>query len=531
MGKTIGSGMIATSWLQNDSQPPKRTDLDDLAIKPAIVTLWWLSFWTVMGLCLGSFLNAVIYRLPRNRSLRNPLWSACPHCQHRIEWYDNLPVLSFILLSGRCRHCGVPISTRYLVIEVSMALIVLMLIDSLFIGHVRSGLSNSPFGLTDQLSLDWPILLAHVILFACLLPMAVIDLEHYWVDVRFTNLATIAGFILHTLWTPKHSAEWIRPFDTTAVMSLCAMVGLGIVWVVLLCEAHVDVEELGEEEEVEEPSPSVEEPRSPRRPPPSLASPSRAWGWIAVVVLVAMFVALWVDGTGWADLRHGARALLPLALFFGLIVSDGAIPRKADQQIAEAIHHERHGARRMVLSEFVLLLPAFAAAALGWWLMGRGGDLSAGISDALHAEVHVGRIGMLRNWAPLQGLATAATGYIIAGTVGWVVRIVFTLVFGKEALGTGDIHLMAAAGCVAGWPVVVLGFFLTCVLAMVGWLMTLPFKWTRALPLGPWLALSFLAVVVFYDSITQWPPIDRTIDMARLLFFGNSQPPVWESIP
>ena len=235
MAKPRGFGMIAPGWSQDDSQPPQGADaLDDFAIKPAINTLWWLGFWTALGLCLGSFLNAVIYRLPLNRSLRNPLWSACPHCRSRIRWYDNLPVVSFILLGGRCRNCSVPIATHYLVIEVTTALVLLLLIDAFFIGHVRSGLSGSPFGLTDQLSSDWPILLAHVILFACLLPMAVIDLKHYWVDVRFTNFATIAGFILHTLWTPKHSSEWIRPFDTTAAISFCAVIGLGCVWLVLL---------------------------------------------------------------------------------------------------------------------------------------------------------------------------------------------------------------------------------------------------------------------------------------------------------
>ena len=162
-------------------------------------TLWWLFFWTVLGLCVGSFLNAVIYRLPRNRSLLSPFWSACPDCGHRIRWYDNLPVISFILLRGRCRDCGLPISTGYMVIELSMALVVLMLLDAFFIGHVRSGLSNSPFGLIDRLSQDWPILLAHIILFACLLPMSVIDLKYYWVDVRFTNVVIVAGFILHAL--------------------------------------------------------------------------------------------------------------------------------------------------------------------------------------------------------------------------------------------------------------------------------------------------------------------------------------------
>ena len=92
--------------------------------------------------------------------------------------------------------------------------------------------------------------------------------------------------------------------------------------------------------------------------------------------------------------------------------------------------------------------------------------------------------------------------------------------------GAGDIHLMAATGCVAGWPVVFLGFFLTCWLAVVGWLIRwlLSRERSRALPLGPWLALSFLIVVIFFDSITQWPVVARFSDTVQMLFLLNSQP-------
>jgi prepilin signal peptidase PulO-like enzyme (type II secretory pathway) len=84
---------------------------------------------------------------------------------------------------------------------------------------------------------------------------------------------------------------------------------------------------------------------------------------------------------------------------------------------------------------------------------------------------------------------------------------------------------MAAAGCVAGWPIVVLGFFLTCGLAMIGWTACLPFKRSRAIPLGPWLSLSFLIVVIFYEPIVHWPPVDRAIILTQAMLAGNSQPP------
>ncbi|MHC4697081.1 MAG: A24 family peptidase [Planctomycetota bacterium] len=491
---------------------------------PLLVTVWWLGFWTAVGLCLGSFLNVVIYRLPRNRSLRAPLWSACPYCEHPIRWHDNLPILSFLALRGQCRDCRAPIPTRYLVVEATMALIVLMLIDALMIGEVRVGLSASRFGLTDHLAYDWPILAAHIVLLACLFSMSAIDLEHYWVDVRFTNLATVVGFALHILWTPKHSMAWSRPFDTTAAVSLLALVGLGLVWIVLVCQPHMDPEDFGEPEKGEEQFAAPDRSES-ELPMPPLEPASRIPGWIALFMLVVSFVWLVAAEVGTESSGDALRALVPLAFFFYLIVRESSIVRESDHEIVEAIEEERFGARSMVLGEFGLLLPALLLGCAGFYLMRAGGDLPEQVHAALHERTHVWGVAMMRSWSPLYGLATAASGYVIAGGLGWAVRIVFTLIFGKEAFGSGDIHLMAAAGCIAGWPVVLLAFVLTCVLAVAGWLISLPFKRTRAVPLGPWLSLAILVVVIFYDAIVEWPIIAPTIDAARMLFLGDSQ--VW----
>jgi prepilin signal peptidase PulO-like enzyme (type II secretory pathway) len=485
--------------------------------------LWWLLFFAALGLCIGSFLNAVIYRLPRNRSLRNPLWSFCPHCRKRIAWHDNLPIVSFILLRGRCRNCGVPISTRYVIVEAAMAIIVLMLIDAFFIGRTRTGLSPSAFGLTDRLATDWPILAAHVILFACLLPMSVIDLEHYWVDIRFTNMAALCGFVLHTFWTPRHSAEWVRPWDATGAVCLLAVIAIGLSWIAMIClrDPPPDTDEGDFFDDAVLPAAETQ-PRS-RRPPPSLASPSRAGGWLGVLLVTLLTAALWSDEAGWFNLKHTGRALLPLIFFFVLIVRESTVSRAADRQIVEAIHEERHSARRMVLAEFMLLSPAMIGGVIAYLLL-KNEDVARQVHHALHADLGFSGSVFFRHWSPLTGLTTAASGFVIAGALGWAVRIVFTLVFGKEAFGSGDIHMMAATGCVAGWPVVVLGFFLTCGIAMLGWLATLPFKRTRAVPLGPWLSLSFLTVVVFFDSIVASQPIQQLLSVLEYFLFENSQP-------
>lgn len=70
----------------------------------------------ILGLCVGSFLNVVIYRLPLGMSLSKPA-SHCPKCNNPIRWYDNIPVLSYIFLRGKCRHCKEKISFRYPFVE------------------------------------------------------------------------------------------------------------------------------------------------------------------------------------------------------------------------------------------------------------------------------------------------------------------------------------------------------------------------------------------------------------------------------
>ncbi len=70
----------------------------------------------IIGAVIGSFLNVVIYRVPRNESILNPP-SHCPVCGHKLKWYDMIPVFSYIFLRGKCRYCGAKISPRYPLIE------------------------------------------------------------------------------------------------------------------------------------------------------------------------------------------------------------------------------------------------------------------------------------------------------------------------------------------------------------------------------------------------------------------------------
>jgi len=87
----------------------------------------------LVGLALGSFMNVCIYRIPLEKSIIRPS-SSCPNCGKKIRFYDNIPLISYLLLLGRCRHCHHPISWRYPAVEAITGLLSLAL-------FIRYGLS------------------------------------------------------------------------------------------------------------------------------------------------------------------------------------------------------------------------------------------------------------------------------------------------------------------------------------------------------------------------------------------------------
>jgi len=185
-----------------------------------------VTYWSIvillLGGCVGSFLNVVIYRWSRDLSVGRPLRSFCPSCGHRIAWYDNLPLVSYILLAGRCRHCKANISWQYPAVEAATALAFLVTYDTFFVIRERLGIGTAE-------PADTIMFLAHCVLWAGLIGLTVMDLESYLVDIRLTWIILAAGLVAHTLWTPVASvlpATWIRPDAFGAAMAFAGTLGL-----------------------------------------------------------------------------------------------------------------------------------------------------------------------------------------------------------------------------------------------------------------------------------------------------------------
>ncbi len=128
----------------------------------------------LLGLCVGSFLNVVIARVPYDESIVRPR-SRCPKCGHQLSWYENIPLLSWALLRGRCRGCKAPISARYPMVE--------LLTGLLFLACLRR------FGWT------YPLVPA-LLLVTLLVPLTFIDLEHWILPSALTYPGIVAGLVL-----------------------------------------------------------------------------------------------------------------------------------------------------------------------------------------------------------------------------------------------------------------------------------------------------------------------------------------------
>ena len=132
------------------------------------------AFAFILGAAVGSFLNVCIYRLPVHLSINRPRRSFCPSCKRPIPWHQNLPLISWILLRGRCANCGSKIAFRYFAVELLMALLFLAIWQSF----------------------SWQVAIAYWIFVSFLVVGTFIDFEHFIIPDRVTIGGIIAGVVV-----------------------------------------------------------------------------------------------------------------------------------------------------------------------------------------------------------------------------------------------------------------------------------------------------------------------------------------------
>lgn len=142
----------------------------------------------IIGACIGSFLNVVILRLKEEKSFVKGR-SYCPNCKHQLAWYDNVPLISYIFLVGKCRYCHKKISAQYPLVEMTAGgLFVLVYIKW------RTGILDFRFQI-----LDFFVLLSYFIFTAILIIIFVYDLKWYLILDKVALPAIAVAFILNTI--------------------------------------------------------------------------------------------------------------------------------------------------------------------------------------------------------------------------------------------------------------------------------------------------------------------------------------------
>lgn len=166
----------------------------------------------ILGLAVGSFLNVVIYRLPNNMSLAKPA-SHCPKCNNPIKWYDNIPVLSYIILGGKCRHCKEKISLRYPFVELlNTALWVLCLL--MFTNYI-----------VPSFEMNWLRFIFSCIVCSTLICIFYCDLDSMEIPEIFQGILLICGLVL-LLDNPSKENIMLKVFGFLGAGALFMLVNL-----------------------------------------------------------------------------------------------------------------------------------------------------------------------------------------------------------------------------------------------------------------------------------------------------------------
>lgn len=163
----------------------------------------------LFGAAIGSFLNVVIYRLPRDLSINQPRRSFCPSCRTQIPWHRNVPIVSWLVLRGRCANCGERISFRYFGVELLTGLLFLLIWQTF----------------------SWQIAITYCVFAAFVTAATFIDFEHFIIPDEITIGGTVVGLIASLAVPQLMNTD--RPLTALLVSGGSAALGYVLLWLVL----------------------------------------------------------------------------------------------------------------------------------------------------------------------------------------------------------------------------------------------------------------------------------------------------------
>ena len=210
---------------------------------------FYIIFFFMLGSCVGSFLNVVVWRLPRVEAVEGDglflglfrSWQAlswppshCPKCDKQLQWYDNLPVIGWLKLGGRCRFCKQPISVRYPIIEALVGLLFVFYYVMFFVvGHGPCLHRRMPDGILQfypaslNIAQHWPIYVLDMMLLSGLLAASLIDAELFIIPIEIPWFIVPFALIEHAVFDRPGWPGALNCSDTSA--ALAAGVGIGVI--------------------------------------------------------------------------------------------------------------------------------------------------------------------------------------------------------------------------------------------------------------------------------------------------------------
>ncbi|MCA9273814.1 MAG: prepilin peptidase [Phycisphaerales bacterium] len=402
---------------------------------------WFPVVWIFMvGACVGSLVNVLVYRLPKGLPVIVPS-SRCPKCDTKLTFKENIPILGWLILRGKCKFCKQPISPEYPIVETFVAVLFAAFYILWYVAIPNQTWLGVEWGYIkpewarNGVAETWPAFTVLIILLGSLVAMTIVDLKTYTIPLVLTWVPVGVAILFHPInaFTARHGE--LRYTSGTLGDWIIAIPNPGDWWWV-----------------------------------------GAAFGAVIGLIVANVIMSLGLIGRSFSDYEEWEKQALAELEAQKAESGEGEPSPEAN---TPGMWVQYPHARREMVRELAFLAPV---AAIGW-----GGALVA---------QHFAGATDIPLW--LRILTGVLMGYLVGGAVIWGVRIFGSLAFGKEAMGLGDVHVLAAVGACLGWPDAVLTFFAAVLvgllMAIIGGVFRL--KVARMMAFGPALAMGAVVVLI-----------------------------------